>query len=71
MASGDVDDLKELGHKLEIVFDGVEKLLVFGNLIHGKLSRDNAMEKVKNEPPVTRASVLRVQQQFPSRPQWH
>ena len=58
MASGDIDDLEELGHKLEIVFDGVEKLLVSGNLIHGKLLRDNAMDKAKNKPPVTRASVL-------------
>ena len=38
MRSGDIDDLKELSHKLEIVFGNVEKFLIFGNLIHGKSS---------------------------------
>ena len=38
MGSRDIDDLKELGHKLKTVLGGVEELPVLGNLIYSMLS---------------------------------
>ena len=43
VGGGDIDDLKKLGHKLKTVFGDVEKVLVFGNLIHGMLSEGDGM----------------------------
>ena len=62
MDSGDIDGLEKIGYKLQAVFCDVEKLFIFGNLIHGTLSESDDIEKVKNEPPVTRRSVFRAQQ---------
>ena len=30
---GDIDDLEKFGHKVKVVFDSVEQLLIPGNLI--------------------------------------
>ena len=62
VGGGDIDDLEKFGHELRTIFGDVEKLLVFGHLIHGMLSESNDIEKDKTEPPVTRPSIFQAQQ---------
>jgi len=65
MGSRGFDDLKKFGHELKKIFGNVKKPFVFGNLIHSMLSQSYGIEKVKNGPPLTRASGFQVQRQLP------
>ena len=47
VCGGDIDDLEELGHKVEAVSGGVEKLLTPNNLIPGTLVSDNPTEEAE------------------------
>ena len=47
VGGGEIDDLEKLGHELKTVFGDVEKMLVFGNLIHGMLSEGDGMGGTK------------------------
>ena len=64
MGSGDIDDLEKFCYELQTIFGDVEKLLVFGNLIHGMLSEGDGIEKDKNKPSLTRVSVFRARKQL-------
>jgi hypothetical protein len=47
MGCRDTNGLKELGHKVEIVFGNSEKVLIPSNLVYSPLVSDDVMEGAK------------------------
>jgi hypothetical protein len=68
VGGGDIDDFKELGHEVETVSGGVQKLVVLGNLVHTMLASERYKGEHQNKPPVTRAPAFPAQQPLPPHP---
>ena len=65
MGGGGIDNLEEVGHKLQVVYCDVEKLIILGYLVLVRMSIMRYGRVKKNKPPVARESKFPVQRWHP------